>query len=61
MEPLHDCGLVRSVDVVEFNPLLDERGRTARGAVELIGSLFGLQITDRRTPSNAVLPGNGSG
>jgi arginase len=58
MEPLHDCGLVRSVDVVEFNPLLDERGRTARGAVELIGSL---QITDRRTPSNAVLPGNGSG
>ena len=34
------------------------RGRTARVAVELVSSLFGLQITDRRTPSNAVLPGN---
>jgi arginase len=56
MELLHDCGLVRSMDVVELNPFLDERGRTARVAVELIGSLFGLQITDRPTPSNAVLP-----
>jgi len=58
MELLHDSGLVRSVDIVELNPFLDERGRTARVAVELIGSLFGLQITDRRTPSNAVLPDN---
>lgn len=56
MELLHDCGLVRSVDIVELNPFLDERGRTARVAVELVGSLFGMQITDRRTPSNAVLP-----
>ena len=58
MELLHDSGLVRSLDIVELNPFLDERGRTARVAVELIGSLFGLQITDRRTPSNAVLPEN---
>ena len=57
MELLHDSGLVRSMDIVELNPFLDERGRTARVAVELIGSLFGLQITDRATPSNAVLPG----
>jgi arginase len=56
MELLHDSDLVRSVDIVELNPFLDERGRTARVAVELVGSLFGLQITDRRTPSNAVLP-----
>jgi arginase len=56
MELLHDSGLVRSLDIVELNPFLDERGRTARVAVELIGSLFGLQITDRQTPSNAVLP-----
>jgi len=56
MELLHDSGLVRSVDIVELNPFLDERGRTARVAVELIGSLFGLQITDRQTPTNAVLP-----
>src|ERR1700704_4253504 len=58
MELLHDSGLVRSIDIVELNPFLDERGRTARVAVELIGSLFGLQITDRRTPTNAVLPDN---
>ncbi len=57
MELLHDSDLVRSVDIVELNPFLDERGRTARVAVELIGSLFGLQITDRRTPTNAMLQG----
>ena len=56
MELLHDSGLVRSVDIVELNPFLDERGRTARVVVELLGSLFGLQITDRRTPTNAVFP-----
>jgi arginase len=54
MEMLHDSRLVRSVDIVELNPFLDERGRTARTAVELIGSLFGQQITDRPTPSNAI-------
>jgi arginase len=58
MELLHDSGLVRSVDIVELNPFLDERGRTARTAVELIGSLFGQQITDRPTPSNAITPGD---
>jgi arginase len=57
MELLHDSGLVRSVDIVELNPFLDDRGRTARTAVELIGSLFGQQITDRTTPSNAIEPG----
>jgi arginase len=56
MEMLHDSGLVRSLDIVELNPFLDERGRTARTAVELIGSLFGQQITDRPTPSNAIGP-----
>jgi arginase len=56
MEMLHDSGLVQSVDIVELNPFLDERGRTARAAVELIGSLFGQQITDRPTPSNAIEP-----
>jgi arginase len=56
MEMLHDSGLVQSVDIVELNPFLDERGRTARTAVELIGSLFGQQITDRPTPTNAIGP-----
>jgi len=57
MELLHDSGLVGSVDIVELNPFLDERGRTARTAVELIGSLFGQQVIDRPTPSNAIAPG----
>jgi arginase len=56
MEMLHDSGLVRSMDIVELNPFLDERGRTARTAIELVGSLFGQQITDRPTPSNAIAP-----
>ena len=54
MELLHDSGLVRSMDIVELNPFLDDRGQTARLAVELAGSLFGQQITDRQTPSNAI-------
>jgi arginase len=58
MEMLHDSGLVGSVDIVELNPFLDERGRTARMAVELVGSLFGQNIIDRRTPSNAIAPGD---
>jgi len=41
---------------VELNPFLDERGRTARSVVELIGSLFGQQISDRPTPTNAIPP-----
>ena len=54
MELLHDSGVVRSLDIVELNPFLDDRGRTARSVVELIASLFGQQITDRPTPTNAM-------
>ena len=61
MEMLHDSGLVRSVDIVELNPFLDERGRTARAAVELVGSLFGQNIIDRPTPSNAIDADGGGG
>jgi len=57
MGMLHGSGLVGSVDIVELNPFLDERGRTARIAVELIGSLFGQQIADRPTPSNGRIDG----
>ncbi|WP_457103908.1 arginase [Methylobacterium sp. P5_C11] len=51
MEMLHDSGLVRSLDVVELNPFLDERGRSARVLVELVASLFGRRILDRPTLS----------
>jgi arginase len=54
MELLYDSGLIGSVDIVELNPFLDERGRTARVAVELIASLFGQQITDQPTPSTTL-------
>jgi arginase len=48
MEMLCDSGLVGSVDVVELNPFLDERGRTAVAATELVASLFGRTVLDRQ-------------
>jgi arginase len=49
MELLHDSGLVSSLDLVELNPFLDDRGRSARVMVDLAGSLFGKRILDRPT------------
>jgi arginase len=49
MEMLHDSGLVGSLDVVELNPFLDERGRTALLLVDLVASLMGRQVLDRPT------------
>ena len=49
MELLHDSSLVTSLDVVELNPVLDERGRSALLLVDLIGSLFGRKNMDRET------------
>lgn len=46
MELLHDSGLVSSLDVVELNPFLDERGKSALLLVDLVASLFGRQIID---------------
>lgn len=47
MELLHESGLMRSLDIVELNPFLDDRGRTARLAVDLAGSLFGRKVLAR--------------
>jgi arginase len=44
MEMLADDGRVRSLDLVEVNPILDEYNRTAQVAVELTASLFGQRI-----------------
>lgn len=49
MEMLHDSGLVRSLDLVELNPFLDERGRTAVLMVDLAASLMGRSVLDRPT------------
>lgn len=51
MERLHESGLVTSLDLVELNPFLDERGRTAKLMVELVGSLMGRKVFDRPTRS----------
>lgn len=41
MEMIADTGRLRSLDVVEINPALDVRNRTAELAVDFIQSLFG--------------------
>jgi arginase len=41
MEMIADCGRLASLDVMELNPALDVRNRTAVLAVDLIESLFG--------------------
>ena len=45
-ELLSDSGKVRSLDVVEVNPILDERNKTASLAVELVASLLGRKILE---------------
>ena len=49
MELLHESGLVTSLDLVELNPFLDDRGMTARLIVDLVGSLMGKKVFDRPT------------
>lgn len=44
MEILASSGKVRSMDIVEINPILDERNQTAETAVELTASLLGKRI-----------------
>ena len=53
MEMLSDSGLVTSLDLVELNPFLDDRGRTASLMVDLTASLMGRRIYDRPTRSFA--------
>ncbi|WP_417270044.1 arginase [Celeribacter sp.] len=51
MEMVEEAGLVHSLDLVELNPFLDERGRTAKLLVNLTASLFGRRVLDRMTRS----------
>ncbi|WP_134725288.1 arginase [Paracoccus luteus] len=48
-ELIHESGLMTSLDLVELNPFLDEKGRTARMMVDLVGSLMGRKVFDRPT------------
>lgn len=51
MEMLHESELVTSLDLVELNPFLDERGRTAKLMVDLTASLMGRTVFDRANRS----------
>ena len=51
MEMLCDSKLVTSFEMVELNPFLDERGRTAKLLVDLCASLMGRRVLDRMTRS----------
>lgn len=51
MELLHESALVTSLDLVELNPFLDERGRTAQLMVDLVASMMGRKVFDRPTRS----------
>ena len=44
MEIAYDSGKVRSMDIVEINPILDSKNATAKIAVEMATSLFGQRI-----------------
>lgn len=51
MEMISDSGLMTSLDLVELNPFLDERGRTAQLMVDLAASALGRRVFDRPTRS----------
>jgi arginase len=44
MEMIADSGALRAMDLVEINPILDQRNHTAELAVDLIASAFGRRI-----------------
>ena len=44
MESLHAAGVMTSLEIVEVNPILDDRNRSAEFAVELVQSAFGKRI-----------------
>lgn len=48
MEMIGDTGLLGSLDIMELNPALDVRNRTAEVAVDLVASLFGKSTLMRR-------------
>lgn len=49
MEMICDSNLMTSLDLVELNPFLDDRGRTAQVMVDLAASALGRRVFDRPT------------
>ena len=56
MEMIADTGLMASLDIMELNPALDLRNRTAEVAVDLVASLFGKSTLMRREEGAAHEP-----
>ncbi len=54
MEMLADSGRVTSLDLVELNPFLDIRGKTAELMCDLTSSLLGKRVLDRPTGRTAA-------
>ena len=48
MEMIADTGLVASLDIMELNPAMDVRNKTAQVAVDLVESLFGKSTLVRK-------------
>ena len=53
MDMIADTGLLASLDIVELNPALDVRNRTAELAVDLVESLFGKSTLMRTATARA--------
>jgi arginase len=58
MEMIADTGRLASLDIMELNPALDVRNKTAIIAVELVQSMFGKSTLVRERPRH-LLPGGG--
>jgi arginase len=60
MEMLYDSGVVTSAELVEVNPILDQSNKTAEIAVQLLESLMGKRIFERKVAvsRSAVKKGN---
>ena len=57
MEMIADTGQMASLDIMELNPSLDVRNRTAQVAVDLVASLFGKSTLMRRETAGAPAMG----
>jgi arginase len=56
MEMIADTGQMASLDIMELNPALDVRNKTAVLAVDLVESLFGKSTLMRKPPGPLAFP-----
>ncbi|WP_091585793.1 arginase [Alteribacillus bidgolensis] len=56
-EMLSEADIITSADIVEVNPILDQKNQTAHVAVELITSLFGKKLLYSPSPEDKKIMG----